>query len=128
MHSELDTESLQTLLLRTEVVNISVGQRVRFTEHRTNIAVDNLLREFEQLIVVITHHSSIDNMIVIPAVVVTDKHELTQFFHVHWLGIDHLGDVFRTFKLPTAHKQIRVHFDVKESQSVVLSRVNRGGW
>ena len=71
MDTKLDLPFLQALLLGCKIVNISVGYVVCLSEESA-LPLDYILRQLEQSSVILFYHATIQNMIVVFAVVETD--------------------------------------------------------
>ena len=88
MDAQFDLELLQTLLFGREVVNIRVGQIIRLTEE-TGMFVDDAVRQCIELFRRPPQHTSPKHMIVVLAVIETNKPIFRKGFNLFRAGIYH---------------------------------------
>ena len=101
VNAKLDFPLLQALLLGTVVIDIRVRDIIRFSEHRIRRAVDNPLRERIELLIRISNHTSIENVVIVTTAVESNQLELDEFLDLFWLGVDHADDLLTsTLHLP----------------------------
>ena len=117
--TELNLPLLKRLLLRGEVVNIRVAHVVSLGEHCVLLAVDDPLTQLEQLVVVVTEHPSIHDMVIVPTAVEPDQLELEKRLKLFGGRVDHPGDLLGTPDLPVHKEQVGKYLDVPEDNIAI---------
>ena len=127
MDAELELPELQGVLLRGKVEDIRVRDVVSLTEHGTGSATDDLLGLLVQLLHGVTHVCSVEDMVVVPTAVESDKlhaHQLRDFC----LGrVDHDDVLFARGILvaPHHHEEVREHLHVEDDLLLHVQRLLR---
>ena len=123
MDSQLNLKLLKRLLLTREVINIRVRDVICLTEEALMI-IDNGLRQIKQTLIVVSHHPSIQNMIVVLPTVEAYKlvpHESLDFLRSR-INHSHARS-FNAIVLPADDKQIREHLDIEERNLLVIVNI-----
>ena len=137
VNAEFDLPLLQTLFLGTEVVNVRIRDVICLTEEAVValgflLAADDLLGEVVELLLRITHQTSIENMVVVPAAVEPDETEFHQLLDFLGLRVNHpYNGLVGPFNFPVHQEQVREHLHVVEDElSLVVfdSRAIFGGF
>ena len=114
VNAQVNLEFLKTLLLGAEVVNISVAEVIRFAKE-TLLVVDDVLGKTVQLLVVETNEPCVKHMVIVLAVIKTNKPILKQGLDIRGRRINHFYDLLLfTLEFPAHDKQVRKHFTVEE--------------
>ena len=112
--TQLDHESLQSLLLRREVVNIRVGDVVGFSIQRRLSVLDQSFADLIHRFVWQTKELGVENMVVIPPVVEPHQLQVEQRLDLLWSRVHHLDDCRRVLRFPTHDEQVGIDLDVEE--------------
>ena len=125
--AKLDFPLLQALLLGAEVVNIGIADVICLAEETVFATTDDTLTELIQLLIRITHKPCIQNMIVIPAAVESDKAEFQQLLNLSRCGVNHPDNRLPlTGNFPVDQKQVWEHLNVvKDDTCLIVVRTLR---
>ena len=129
VNAKLDFPLLQALLLRTVVIDIRVRDIIRFSKHRIRRAVDNPLRERIELLIRISNHTSIENVVIVTTAVESNQLELDEFLDLFWLGVDHADNLLTsTLHLPVHQEEIREYLHIVKHDWLVPVFSRFGGF
>ena len=111
MNAQLDLPLLKTLLLGSEVVNISVGDVVGLAEE-SGSSLDDVLRQVVQSFVVVSDKPCVQDVIVVLTVVESDKSELDKLLYLSSRRVDEFYRSYVSFRLVHHYEEIRENLDV----------------
>ena len=110
----------QTLFLCREVVHISVGNIISVSEHGVLTAINDPLTQPINGFIVVSDHSGVQNMIVVPPAVKPDQLLADQFVDLAPAWINHPDDTLAFSRFfPVDQQQIRKHLNIKENQRLI---------
>ena len=119
MDAQLDLPPLQGLLLGGEVVDIGVRQVVGLLEALLDEVGYDLAGQVVELLVRVTQHPTVEDMVVVPTVVESDEFLLRKVGDLVRRRVDHPLDLVRTTDLPVHEEQVGEHLDVENDRRVV---------
>ena len=119
MNAKLNLKFLQALLFRREIVNISVGQVIRFAKE-TRMFVDDPIRQCINLFNRHSDHTGPKNVIIIFAVIEANQSILRQTFDFSRFRVDHAMNRVLLGKFPIHQQQVRKHLNIKENNRRVI--------
>ena len=126
VNPKFDFPFLQALLLRREVIHVSVGNIIGVSEHGVLASADNPLTQPIQGVVVVSHIPGIQYVIIIPSAVEPNQLLVEKLSDLGPGRIYHSHDAlaFSSF-LPVHKQQIRKDLNIKEYWKLVPVRRKR---
>ena len=118
--TQLDLPLFEGLLLGGEVVDIGVGQVVGLSESLLDEVGDDLTREVVELLIRVAHDTTVEDMVVVPAVVESDKPLLTKIGDLVRSRVDHPLDLVGPPYLPVHKEQVREYLNVINDRGIIV--------
>ena len=129
VNAQLDFPLLQALLLRTVIIDIRVRDIICFSKHRIRRSADNSLRERVELLIRISNHTSIENVVIVTTAVESNQLELDEFLDLFWLGVNHADNLLTsTLYLPVDQEEIREYLHIVEYDWLIPIFSRLGGF